>query len=647
MKKILAVLGLAVITPAVNADEPVMPLKKVTLFSSGVAYYEHNGNVDNSKTFDFSFSPAQINDVLKSIAVHDAGADEILLKYDSSDTLEKTLQSLSVDLSEKPTIVDILKAQVGSEITANTSEEITGRILSVDTISDKDTGKSVLSLMTEGGITLIDISSMKNFAFTDSKKNADLKRALNLILNLSGEKQKKLKLELNGKKSRPVKISYVMEAPVWKMSYRLDMGNKEAIFQAWAIIDNSTNFDWNNIELNLVTGRPVSFRQNLFEPYYAYRPELPLSIEGAAELEMYDSSVGEPEYEELYEDAAPAMKMAPSRGNDFANASKAFSAKSSTVAGERFIFTPAKPVTLERQKSMMLPLKVLVMPAKKLSVFSNIPYGQFVNPKLCIELTNESGFNLPAGPITISDNGYAGDSLIKFLPKNEKRLISYGDDLLMQASSIRKNTNSIKNVKINNGVMTLEKSHIYETVYTIKNQGEKTKKIVIEHNFNHNAKLFQTPEPTEKTPNLYRFTMDIPAGKTITYPVKENQIISSVTYLTNFNNSQLIGYSTNSEMPTRAKNVFKNIIAEKKKVNDAQERLKHLISSKQELENEQERTRKNMEALGSTRNSESFYEKLLTIEEKISKMNDEISEAEEYYKKQQENYSTFLQKVKL
>ncbi len=65
---------------------------------------------------------------------------------------------------------------------------------------------------------------------------------------------------------------------------------------------------------------------------------------------------------------------------------------------------------------MMIPLKVVTMPIEKFSVFSNIPYRQSVNPKLCIKLKNTSGLKLPAGPITIYDDGYAGDALIEFFP---------------------------------------------------------------------------------------------------------------------------------------------------------------------------------------------------------------------------------------
>ncbi|PID41011.1 MAG: hypothetical protein CR984_00220, partial [Proteobacteria bacterium] len=190
-----------------------------------------------------------------------------------------------------------------------------------------------------------------------------------------------------------------------------------------------------------------------------------------------------------------------------------------SVEGERFVFTPSKPITLERQKSLMIPLKVATIPSQKVSVFSRMPYGQTVNPKLCIELTNTSGLKLPAGAITVYDDGYAGDAMMEFLPDNEKRLIAYGDNLLLKGASTSSNTNKIEKVKMNKGILTIENSRIFSKKYTIKNSGTQAKDVIIEHNKTANYELYETEKPVEKTANLYRFKKSVPANKTIDFQV--------------------------------------------------------------------------------------------------------------------------------
>jgi hypothetical protein len=65
------VLGLIVILMATAAafgdDDPAqVPVQKIVLFTSGVGYFEHTGQVDGDATATLMFSTDQINDVLRS-----------------------------------------------------------------------------------------------------------------------------------------------------------------------------------------------------------------------------------------------------------------------------------------------------------------------------------------------------------------------------------------------------------------------------------------------------------------------------------------------------------------------------------------------------------------------------------------------------
>ena len=39
-------------------------------------------------------------------------------------------------------------------------------------------------------------------------------------------------------------------------------------------MENQTDNDWNNVRLSLVSGRPISFTENLYQPLYVPRPEV-------------------------------------------------------------------------------------------------------------------------------------------------------------------------------------------------------------------------------------------------------------------------------------------------------------------------------------------------------------------------------------
>ena len=648
--------------PAKNFSADDIPLKKVTLYSSGVAHYVHEGTVAGSGNIELLFSPAQINDVLKSLVVTDPGAKSLAVNYQSEDTLRKTLESLKIDLSAATTLYDILKAQKGAEVELFTPHQITGKILSVDKNSSKETDSFFISLAAKDGIHIIAFSDIQSFTFTDARRNEDLNAALALILDASAKNRKKLDIKIDAQGERKIGLSYVMEAPVWKASYRLDMGTDKAAFQAWAIIDNSTDLDWKNITLTLTTGRPVGFTQNLYAPYYTYRPEVPLAIAQAAEAETFDSADKEVQYRSaapmpLAASPAPMMERKAYKyaeeeydNEDEENASDYFENQVSTGnAGEMFAFTPSKPVTLERQQSMMIPLTLATLPAEKYSVFSSIPYNERVNPKFCISIENTSGLKLPAGPITVLDGGeYAGDALLEFLPEAEKRLIAYGDDIEVTGSKRTDSTRTIETIKMTDGVMTTSYRQVQSTTYLIRNANKKERTVIVEHAKNAGFELMTKQALAETTANKYRFKFKAAGNTGTELKVEEARTYQSTQKIFDMNSNTFISYTTGSEIPEKVRKAFASIITEKEKVTAAERALKTLQDRQTEIGKEQDRVRRNLEAVGSeSQQGRAFLTKLLNLESELDDLKTDIATVTERLNKAQQNFIAFVKDIKV
>jgi hypothetical protein len=61
-----------------------------------------------------------------------------------------------------------------------------------------------------------------------------------------------------------LKLSYVTEAPSWKPSYRVVIGSSGKVnLEAWAIVDNTSGEDWNNVKLGVGSSSALSFRFDL------------------------------------------------------------------------------------------------------------------------------------------------------------------------------------------------------------------------------------------------------------------------------------------------------------------------------------------------------------------------------------------------
>lgn len=93
------------------------------------------------------------------------------------------------------------------------------------------------------------------------------------------EEPTELELVFSPQPKRPVSIAYAVPAAAWKATYRIILPTKEqkerqALLQAWALIDNIGDEDWKDVRVTLATGSPLSYASDLRSPTMMQRPEL-------------------------------------------------------------------------------------------------------------------------------------------------------------------------------------------------------------------------------------------------------------------------------------------------------------------------------------------------------------------------------------
>ncbi|MDR0475152.1 MAG: DUF4139 domain-containing protein [Treponema sp.] len=659
-----------------NASNTVLPLRKLTIFSSGMGLFEHRGSVSSTAAspalVKLPFTMNAVNDALMSLVVNDPRSDFPTVSYASASALHETLRSLKIDLSGYPGTDEILASLRGADIEISAPNPIEGRILGVEYRPAGEYAESWLSLYTSSGIRTIALKDISSFAFKDAEINADMERALDLLLASRDSNSRELILSLPGEGSRDVALSYVIPVPVWKASYRLDLGSAQnrnaagsAFFQGWAIIDNDSDTDWNNVELSLVSGRPTSFIQNLYAPYHTHRPTLPLSIAGIAESRTYES--GNVQDSLLYAKDASQMNLARSRaetayeqadgrlaGTGFASAAPAPSAYQSAQtrdAGAQFEFTLKNRVSIERRKSAMLPLVETNIKAEKKLIFSgaNAVPGVSMNPAVAAELTNTAGIKLPAGPITVYDDGsYAGDALIEFLPENEKRLISYGDDLSVSGSVSAAVSRLVSAVNISRGVMTITRRQTSERIYTVRNASAENKQLVIEHPVTVGASLSEPVSYDERTPAFYRFNRTLQAKAELQFTVKEEMPLSERITLSQLRPDAFVSYTTNQEIPANVRAALQRAVELKQKADGAAAAKQDIENQCSRLVSEQDRIRRNLEAAGNqTPQGQEYLRRMAALDSEIDALNKSLSNAEAEVRKAGKDYEDYLMGLNL
>jgi hypothetical protein len=658
-----------------------LPLKRISLFSSGVGYFEHSGTAEKPENFSLPLKSDAVNDVLKSLAINDPASDFPAVSYSSPEAVEESLQSLKVgfSLETKGGILDILDSLRGAEIEVSCPAPVPGRILAVEyefipcnfngDMTETKAGElrdALLLLLTAEGIRPIPIKDITNYACKDEKISADFNRALDLLLSARDRKSVNLSVSLPGEGRRSVSLSYVIPAPVWKAAYRLDLGGEKPLLQGWAVVDNDGNSDWNDVELSLVTGRPVSFIQNLYAPYHTDRPVLPLAIANFAKARAYESGTAfhdktfisfsrrrstvredinqsfntntgddEEKYSGQYlvmpnsEEVPEGEELETARAQD---------------AGDQFEFTFRRPVSLARRSSAMFPLVASPLEAEKFLVLSDeVIYGHSPNPAISVKLTNTTGMKLPAGPVTVYDGAYAGDALVGFFPENEQRLISYGEDLTVTGSADKADETILSAASIAEGRVTIKRCKIHKRIYMVRNAAAAAKKLIIQHRITGGAVLVDPAEYMEKTFEFYRFKIDLPANTEISFTVTEEKPLTEILTLADMSDDAILVYAADSELPADVKESFGKAIALKKKADEEQERLEELIAHKEKLIEDQERIRKNLESAGSeSPHGQKYLKRMDAIDEQIDALDREIAAAEKQAREAAGTYGKFI-----
>ena len=652
--------------PAFRSFE--LPVTRVVLFSSGVAYFEHGGPVTGDALVSFPFAVSDVNDALKSLVVSE-GSSSPSVSYPSQESLDRALKDFRVDLSGSPRVADLLARLRGVEISVDMPETVTGRIVSVEQKVEKEgeAPKPFVVLLTAGGLRSLSLDAAGAIRFSDKGIGEDFDRALALILAARDDRSRRLEVRLPGSGARRATIGYVIAAPIWKASYRLDLSRDKPQLQGWAIVDNPSDQDWKDVNLSLVSGRPVSFVQELYPPLYLDRPTIPLAIAGVARARSFDSGLAysransdaaEPEEADLMAEAeapsnkamksfaapapAPARAAAPaaSGANAAGLGTNRLETAGAAKAGDQFQFTVAKPVSLDRGRSAMLPLVSGDIEARKVSVLS----PGAVRLMLGARLSNTTGLRLPAGPIAVFDGGaYAGDALLDFFPEKDARLIVFGEDLGVTLDASDSSTQETVGVAVAKGVMTFSRRVTVAKTYAFKNATADRKTLVVEHPITPGAELSEPAKSDEKTESVYRFDLDLPAAGQAKLVVKERYPRTESVVLGRLRAEDFLAYASSQEIPQKVRDALKKAIELRAKAADADRSLADLQARKEGLVADQARYRDNLSEVGrDSSQGQQYLKRLMDSEAAIDQVAAKIADAQAAKKDAQAAYESYL-----
>lgn len=633
-------------TPPASVRQDI-PVTAVALFSSGVGYFEHSGIVHGNGTTELRFRTSQMNDVLKSLVLQDEGGGHVTtVTYPSQDPLSKTLRSFQVDITGNPTVAELLNQLRGARVSVQSQgEHLSGTILGVESrrrqLADKsgEVDVPVLNLFSGAMIRSVELPSVTSLTFDDQQLQDELTKALAALGQARDQDKKPVVINFAGGGDRRVRVGYVVETPVWKTSYRLILDDKIARLQGWAMVENQTESDWNDVSLSLISGRPISFAMDLYSPQYLTRPTVlpprfaelrpqlyeggmasaavtPAPAPGAGEAGRrqigYDAQ-GRPDINRL------SQVVVAGAGNGPIDAAQSVRSLANTAQlGELFEYT-VRNVTLARQKSAMIPIVAENVDVTRVSIYNASVLA--TNPLYGVRLKNTTGKSLLQGPVTVLESGgYAGDAQIDNLPAGQERLLSYGVDLQMLVNSTRNNqTSSVTTAKIVKGLLYVDRKYVSQQEYVADNKSDREKLLVVEHPVRQGWSLVDSPKPRETTASTYRFDIPAPAKKVTSLTIMEQSVQTQTMSLLSTDITQLLTYSRTGEIPADVRAAIGKAGQLAGVVNDVDRQLALHTRQIADIGTEQGRIRENMKTVGQT---SQYYQRLLT------KLNDQESSIE-------------------
>jgi hypothetical protein len=707
--------------PAATELKPVttLPISRVVLFSSGVAHFNRSAEVEGDVRVDLTFPEQDINDLIKSMTLQDSSEKGRIsaVTYDSHEPIDRTLKSFAINLNNNPSFGNILTQARGEKVEVVMQQNavgqpgtLSGSIIGVERQKQavgKDTVEvEVLNLWCAEGVRNVKLSEVQRLRFQNSVIENEFRRALETLASSHDTQKKAVTLHFSGEGKRKVQVGYVTESPIWKTSYRLVLDKKEKPYlQGWAVIENPTDEDWTKVEMALVSGRPISFRMDLYNPLFINRPlvepELFASLrpptysgslarnkaaDGAFALADADDAKGDrgegkgkgaqgamrgrsgaskKAVEEQLEAAAMANAIAPTdaayRAQFGAELQKqlggrmdlsrtAGSVATAGQLGDYFQYVIDAPVDLGRQKSALLPIINKDVDAARVSIYN--PNVQAKHPLLGLKFKNSTGSNLAQGPITVFEGStYAGDTRVLDLQPNEERLVSYAIDLGTEVSVKNgNNTSRITKVKAVKGVIHTETLIREEKVYDISNRSDTDRTLLVEqaNRKGQGFKFTGDNKPVEEAADVYRFQVAVAAKKDLSYTVVEERTQGATIALTNNNDNQIRLFLSMNETSPALKQRLTEALSMKSKLDDVRREIAALQTRVVTITKDQDRLRSN---LRETPKDSDLYKRYLTkLEEQEKEMDTvhaNLKERQDQEFKARVSYEDFLRNITL
>ena len=447
MKRLPALILLLPLTA--HAEE--LPVRTVTLSNAGLVEIQRAGQLPADGVVTLTIPTLQVDDILKSLLVLDSQGTVLGLSLPARELEEEAFRGLPLRPDDFADRLSMLRALRGQRV------EVGGtRGLLIDAAEVENA--LALSVLGERGLASVMLREGDALRLTDTELASRVERAAAAMAAARLADTRRAEITFRASAARQVALAYVTAAPLWKPSWRLTLDGDQARLQGWAVVENRSGADWQDVRLSLVSGNPAAFAQALYTPIMRPRPEMP--VRGAETIRPQADSAPVPF---LPPPAPMAAPIRPPLGGIAAMARAAPAPAPAEMAqvdqavaestSGRVAFTLPNPVSVRASETANFPFMDARIPAQRVWWMQN-PSAR--NPLNAVRITNNTGSTLPDGLVSISGPAFLGDAELRAMQDGETRLLAHALDRDVVVNSRRDSVQRVTRVSLSRAVLTLQ-----------------------------------------------------------------------------------------------------------------------------------------------------------------------------------------------
>ncbi len=662
-------------------DAAELPVSRVVLYQNGVGYFERQGKVDG-EVLTLQIHPSQINDLLKSLTVIDAGTGRaVSVSLPLEQNADRILNELPEQVRNAGGVLEVLKVFRGAHVEIRgRMGTVEGRVVGVENL-ETDGGEDVqsdwrVSLKTSNDeIVVYPVKAISNIELHDKTLSVGLERSLDVSLGEGGWKPISVAIRLAGPTPHRLLVSYIVEMPRWKPAYRLVLSHdSKPLLQGWAVVDNVSGESWHDVRLSLVSGAPISFRYDLHTPQYTERVDLTPQRAPVAEAPPPSEAPGygysddedvaaeagsledeAPMREEAPKDKkrAPMKSMAPASRSAGASAggmpgagvaapapapppapmrpdANLLEAQGSEARAENvgvlFRYDLGDPVTVPDRSSTLVSIVNKRISGEEVVYFRPELESTSVetHPYRAVKFENGTGFTLESGPITVYSEGtFVGEGFVERMETGHTSFLTFAIDAnVLLDSHGGSRDEDVHLLKIVDGVIVSEMQHIQSTTYEVKNRHKKPVRAFIRTPKRSGWQLRNKPKGTVETPEAFAIPLDVAAMGSAKVEVELAQRVERKLALDSNNTMELFQvYLAGGKAPPAVAKALKEVLEIKSQINDKRKEERRVRAQHEQLSRDQDRVRANLNVLRKTPGNDRLRNELA---QKIAKLEAEL-----------------------